>query len=103
MSNRTLRVLDGLKLLADVPAAARTRLVDIACPVRYAAGDAQFHRGDAEHGMLAVPDGRARISQGHIATRVAASRPKVSAALADYRPRGLVGSVRAGLMPLDHE
>ncbi|HME19987.1 MAG TPA: hypothetical protein VKI44_01240 [Acetobacteraceae bacterium] len=56
MSDRTLRLVDRLKLLADVPAAARARLAEVARPVRYAAGDALFHRDDAQDGMLVLLD-----------------------------------------------
>jgi CRP-like cAMP-binding protein len=51
----------------------------------------------------ADPSGLVRLSQGHIATLIAASRPKVNGALADYRARGLVASARAGLRLLDHQ
>ena len=43
------------------------------------------------------PSGLIRVSQSQLASLVAASRPKVNAVLADYRARGLIVSVRAGL------
>jgi CRP-like cAMP-binding protein len=214
MSDRILHLLNGLKLLADVPPAARARLSEVARPVRYAAGDVLFRRGDSGEGMVVVldglvrihlsaangrevtlalagagepigeitlidgglrsadataitpvsavlvrhadataliradaemaaallrtmaarlrritdqveavgllplsqrlaaallqlaaadPSGLVRLSQGHIATLIAASRPKVNAALSEYRALGLVESVRAGLRLLDQK
>jgi CRP/FNR family cyclic AMP-dependent transcriptional regulator len=51
----------------------------------------------------ADPSGLVRVAQGQLATLVAASRPKVNAALAEYRKLGLVTSVRAGLRLIDKE
>ncbi len=45
--------------------------------------------------------GLVRVPQGQIATLVSATRPKVNAVLSDYRARGLIVSVRAGLKILD--
>ncbi len=45
----------------------------------------------------ADPAGLVRISQGQIAALVAGTRPKVNAALAELRDRGLVEQARAGL------
>jgi CRP/FNR family transcriptional regulator, cyclic AMP receptor protein len=49
----------------------------------------------------ADPSGLVRVAQGQLANLVAASRPKVNAALSDYKSRGLVAPVRAGLKLLD--
>jgi len=49
----------------------------------------------------ADPSGLVRVAQGQLATLVAASRPKVNAVLSDYRARGLIVSVRAGLKLVD--
>ena len=49
----------------------------------------------------ADPAGLVRLSQGQIAALVAATRPKVNAVLADFRARGLVEPVRAGLRLTD--
>ena len=45
----------------------------------------------------ADPAGLVRLPQGQIASLVAASRPKVNAALAEFRARGLIAPCRAGL------
>lgn len=45
----------------------------------------------------ADPAGLVRLSQGQLASLVAATRPKVNAALAELRARGLVEPARAGL------
>ena len=45
----------------------------------------------------ADPAGLVRLPQGQIATLVAETRPKVNAALAELRTRGLVEQARAGL------
>lgn len=45
----------------------------------------------------ADPAGLVRLSQGQLAALVAGTRPKVNAALADLRDRGLVETARAGL------
>jgi CRP/FNR family cyclic AMP-dependent transcriptional regulator len=55
------------------------------------------------HLSAADPSGLVRVAQGQLATLVAASRPKVNAALAEYRKLGLIVSVRAGLKLLDKE
>ena len=47
------------------------------------------------------PSGLVRLTQGQLAALVAASRPKVNAALAEFRERGQIGAVRAGLRLLD--
>lgn len=47
------------------------------------------------------PAGLVRLPQGQIAALVAASRPKVNAALAAFRGRGMVEPVRAGLRLID--
>lgn len=47
------------------------------------------------------PSGLVRVSQGHIATLVAASRPKVNGVLAEFRETGLIAPVRAGLRILE--
>jgi CRP-like cAMP-binding protein len=44
-----------------------------------------------------------RLPQGQIAALVAATRPKVNAALAEFRARGLIEPARAGLRLLDAE
>ena len=44
-----------------------------------------------------------RVAQSQLATLVAASRPKVNAALSEYRKLGLIESVRAGLRLLDKD
>jgi CRP/FNR family transcriptional regulator, cyclic AMP receptor protein len=49
----------------------------------------------------ADPSGLVRVAQGQLATLVAASRPKVNAVLSEYRARGLIVSVRAGLKLMD--
>jgi CRP/FNR family cyclic AMP-dependent transcriptional regulator len=49
----------------------------------------------------ADPSGLVRVAQGQLAALVAASRPKVNAVLSDYKARGLVEPVRAGLRLLD--
>jgi CRP/FNR family cyclic AMP-dependent transcriptional regulator len=49
----------------------------------------------------ADPSGLVRLTQGQIAALVAASRPKVNAALTEFRNRGQIESVRAGLRLLD--
>ena len=49
----------------------------------------------------ADPAGLVRLPQGQIASLVAASRPKVNAALAEFRARGLVEPRRAGLALAD--
>jgi CRP/FNR family cyclic AMP-dependent transcriptional regulator len=49
----------------------------------------------------ADPSGLVRVAQGQLASLVAASRPKVNAVLSDYKARGLVIKVRAGLKLLD--
>jgi len=51
----------------------------------------------------ADPSGLVRVAQGHLATLVAASRPKVNAVLADYRARGLIVATRAGLRLVDRD
>jgi CRP/FNR family transcriptional regulator, cyclic AMP receptor protein len=51
----------------------------------------------------ADPSGLVRVAQGQLASLVAASRPKVNAALSEYRKLGLVVSVRAGLRLLDKD
>jgi CRP-like cAMP-binding protein len=45
----------------------------------------------------ADPAGLVRLSQGQLAALVAGTRPKVNAALAELRERGLVEPARAGL------
>ena len=47
--------------------------------------------------------GLVRVPQGQIATLVSATRPKVNAVLSEYRARGLIVSVRAGLKILDRD
>jgi CRP-like cAMP-binding protein len=47
------------------------------------------------------PSGLVRQAQGQIAALVAASRPKVNQALAEFRARGLIEPVRAGLRVTD--
>jgi CRP-like cAMP-binding protein len=47
------------------------------------------------------PSGLIRLPQGQIASLVAASRPKVNAALAEFRARGLVEPHRAGFTLAD--
>lgn len=47
------------------------------------------------------PSGLVRQAQGQIAALVAASRPKVNQALAEFRARGLIEPVRAGLRLTD--
>ncbi len=49
----------------------------------------------------ADPSGLVRLPQGQIALLVAATRPKVNAALAEFRARGLVAQARAGLRIAD--
>jgi CRP-like cAMP-binding protein len=49
----------------------------------------------------ADPSGLVRLPQGQIASLVAATRPKVNVVLAEFRNRGLVEPVRAGLRLLD--
>lgn len=49
------------------------------------------------------PSGLVRLPQGQIAALVAASRPKVNAALAELRGLGLVEAVRAGLRLRDRD
>jgi len=49
------------------------------------------------------PSGLVRLSQGQIAGLVAATRPKVNAVLAEFRSRGFVEPVRAGLRVTDPE
>jgi CRP-like cAMP-binding protein len=49
----------------------------------------------------ADPAGLVRLAQGQIAALVAASRPKVNAALLEFRARGLVQPGRAGLRLTD--
>jgi CRP-like cAMP-binding protein len=51
----------------------------------------------------ADPSGLVRLPQGQIAALVAATRPKVNAVLAEFRARGLVEPVRAGLRLRDPE
>jgi CRP/FNR family transcriptional regulator, cyclic AMP receptor protein len=51
----------------------------------------------------ADPAGLVRLPQGQIAALVAATRPKVNAALAELRARGLVEQARAGLRLPDPE
>ena len=53
--------------------------------------------GTLLHLAAVDPYGLVRLSQGQIASLVAASRPKVNLALAAFRGRGLVATVRAGL------
>ncbi|WP_426955180.1 Crp/Fnr family transcriptional regulator [Muricoccus radiodurans] len=43
------------------------------------------------------PSGLVRLPQGQIASLVAATRPKVNAALSEFRARGFVENARAGL------
>ncbi len=47
------------------------------------------------------PSGLVRLPQGQIASLIAASRPKVNAALAELRAQGCVTAVRAGLRLAD--
>ncbi|MBK1662270.1 Crp/Fnr family transcriptional regulator [Paracraurococcus ruber] len=49
----------------------------------------------------ADPAGLVRLSQGHLASLVAATRPKVNRALAEFRGRGLILPSRAGLRIAD--
>jgi CRP-like cAMP-binding protein len=49
----------------------------------------------------ADPAGLVRLSQGHLAGLVAATRPKVNAALVAMRAAGLIGPSAAGLRVLD--
>lgn len=49
----------------------------------------------------ADPADLVRLPQGQIASLIAASRPKVNAALAEFRERGLVAPCRAGLKLVD--
>lgn len=49
----------------------------------------------------ADPSGLVRLPQGQIAALVAASRPKVNVALAEFRARGLLAPHRAGLRVAD--
>jgi CRP/FNR family transcriptional regulator, cyclic AMP receptor protein len=49
----------------------------------------------------ADPASLVQLPQGQIASLVAASRPKVNAALAGFRARGLVAPCRAGLKLVD--
>lgn len=51
----------------------------------------------------ADPSGLVRLPQGQIAVLVAATRPKVNAALAAFRARGLVEPARAGLRLADRD
>lgn len=51
----------------------------------------------------ADPAGLVRLNQSHLASLVAATRPKVNLALGEFRARGLVLPVRAGLRIADAE
>lgn len=64
---------------------------------------AQRLAGTLLHLAAADPSGLVRVAQGQLATLVAASRPKVNAALAEYRKLGMIVSVRAGLKLVDKE
>jgi CRP/FNR family cyclic AMP-dependent transcriptional regulator len=51
----------------------------------------------------ADPSGLVRVAQSQLASLVAASRPKVNAALSEYRRLGLIETVRAGLRLVDKD
>jgi CRP/FNR family cyclic AMP-dependent transcriptional regulator len=82
MTGRVRRLTDQVEAISLQPLAQRVA----AALLRLAAAD---------------PSGLVRVAQGQLATLVAASRPKVNAVLSDYRARGLIVSVRAGLKLLD--
>jgi CRP-like cAMP-binding protein len=95
MSTDTVQAaLARVRLLAEVPPAARARLADGARPVRYREGEVVFRRGDpGTDGMLIVLDGVVRL---HVSTAggremtlglVGAGEPVGEIALIDGGPR----------------
>jgi CRP-like cAMP-binding protein len=89
----TRRLLDRIAFLALTPASAKDSLAGIARPVRYAAGEVVFRRGDPGEGMLIVLDGLVRVHLSTAAGRelslglVGGGEPIGEVALVDGGPR----------------
>jgi CRP-like cAMP-binding protein len=101
-----LRHADAAAIIASDAAVAGALLRTLAARLRRTTDqtEAVGLRGLAERVAMALlqlaaadPSGLVRLSQGQIAALVAGTRPKVNAVLAEFRAKGLVEPVRAGL------
>ena len=107
-----LRHADAAAIIASDAAVAGALLRTLAARLRRTTDqtEAVGLRGLPERVAIALlqlaaadPSGLVRLSQGQIASLVAATRPKVNAVLAEFRARGLVEPARAGLRVMDAE
>jgi CRP-like cAMP-binding protein len=101
-----LRHADAARIIGEDAAVASALLRTLAARLRRTTDQAEAVglRSLPERVAMALlqlaatdPSGLVRLPQGQIAALVAATRPKVNAVLAEFRGRGLVEPVRAGL------